>query len=647
MAASACFSTWWAVVLILLAGVAAYANGLNGEFVFDDRLAILNNPTIQQGWAGALRSPPGGGPAVGRPLVNFSYALNYSISGLRTWSYHWGNLAIHLLAALTLFGLVRRTLASPVLAERWGARAGPLALAAAVGWMVHPLQTESVTFMAQRAEALMGLFYLLTLYGLARALAAKPGAAYWLAGSVAACLLGMLCKEVMVTAPLMAWLYDRTFGAGTFAGAWRQRGKYYLALAATWVPLGLLVWGAGSRGGSAGFHAGLAWQEYAWAQFSVMSHYLKLTLWPHPLMLDYGVTLAQSIGGWPPAVGLILALGLGTIYLLWKRPALGFLGAWFFVILAPSSSVIPVATEIAAEHRMYLPLAAVVLLGVLGLEALTRPKAFTLVVTAVALIWAGVTITRNMDYQTALGGYRAMVASAPANDRTHLNLGVALAQAGLLPESVQEYKAALQMNPQSADTEYDLALALAGGGQAEEAILHYRSAVRINPDYLLAHSDLANLYIKTGAIDNAIKEFLEVARLDPASAGARLNLGHAYSMTHQWPLALEQYRQATQLAPENPETFYYLANALAQAGNFTEAYAYYSLVLKLKPDHVAAMGNRAFCLMQLGRVDEAAREYEQVLRLDPANKTANDGLVRIRQKQAAGAPAGGTAQPPK
>jgi hypothetical protein len=215
--------------------VAAYANSLSGAFVFDDLPTIVDNPTIRHVWPlGPVFHPPAATTATGRPLLNLSFALNYAIGGTEVRGYHVLNVSIHLLAGLTLFGCIRRTLRR--VGSAGGATADPtwLALAAAGIWVVHPLATESVDYVVQRAESLMGLLYLFTLYGFIRSSAEKPGRAstLWLSASVLACAAGMAVKEVMVTAPVMVLLYDRTFAAGTLRAAWRQRRLYYLGLAA-------------------------------------------------------------------------------------------------------------------------------------------------------------------------------------------------------------------------------------------------------------------------------------------------------------------------------------------------------------------------------------------------------------------------------
>lgn len=246
----------WAVFLagaiLVLAALAAYHNSFSGPFIWDDLLSITDNPTIRH--FGSALSPPNDVGVGGRPIGNLTLALNYALGGTEVWGYHAFNLLIHTLAGLTLFGIVRRTLQRPVLNERFGTFALPLALAVAVIWTVHPLQTEAVTYITQRYESMMGLFYLLTLYCFVRSVeSAAP--AKWQILSVVACLLGVMSKEIIVTAPVMVLLYDRTFVAGSFLEAWRRRWRYYLGLASMWLLLVPLLTGVHQR--SAGFGLGV------------------------------------------------------------------------------------------------------------------------------------------------------------------------------------------------------------------------------------------------------------------------------------------------------------------------------------------------------------------------------------------------------
>ena len=418
--------------LIALAALAVYANGFSGAFILDDVERIEQNPTIRHLWPPRPWLLPS--PVNPRPLVGATLAVNYALGRFDVWGYHAVNLAIHILAAWTLFGIVRRTLSLPRMRERFGTAATPLALAAALVWTVHPLQTAAVTYVIQRSESLVGLFYLLTLYCTLRgttvdAVISKSAAIRWYVGSAIACLLGMATKEVMATAPLVVLLYDRTFLSGTFRAALRQRWGLYLALCASW---GVLVWlliGSGFHHGSTGFTVReFTWQSYLLTQPGVLVHYLRLAIWPAGLCLDYGWPPAHGLAGIAVPGLLILALLGLTCWAVVKRPAMGFLGAWFFLILAPTSSFVPIK-DAAFEHRMYLPLAALAVLAVIAgwrLHAALqsqlqwRAGAALLALVLLALGWG--TVRRNDDYHSQIGILRKTVLQATNNARTRINL---------------------------------------------------------------------------------------------------------------------------------------------------------------------------------------------------------------------------------
>ena len=624
----------WAPLLIVLAVAAAYANSLSGPFVFDDLPAIVDNPTIRHlDQLGAVLHPPADGSTVtGRPLLNLSFALNSAWGGTNPVGYHVVNLILHTLAALTLFGLVRRTLRRPVFAGRYEESATGLATAAALLWALHPLQTESVTFIVQRAESLMGLCYLATLYGFLRAVDAGGRPTGWLALTVAACALGMTAKEVMVTAPVMVLLYDRTFGAGTFAGAWRRR-IFYLVLAATWLPLlWLLAGGGGARGTGAGLGLGVDWWPYALTQCGAIVRYLRLALWPDALVLDYGTGVASGLGDVAPQAMLLGALLVAAIWALVRRPVAGFAGAWFFLILAPSSSFVPVIGQTMAEHRMYLPLAAIVVPAVLGLARL--PARFRWpVLAALALAAGALTARRNLDYRDPVTLWRDTARKQPGNYRAHYNLAVELARAPAgRTEAIAEYEKALALEPNYPDAHNNLAVELTQvPGREDEALRHYEAAVRLRPEYAEAHYNLAvELGRRPGRIGEAIAHFEAALRLAPGNAEAHNNLAVALaSVPGRLPEAIAQYNAALDLRPDYPEALYGLANAQAVTpGHLEEAVAHYQAALRLRPDYPEAHFALALALARLpGRTADAIGEYEATLRLRPDHHQAHYNLA--------------------
>jgi Flp pilus assembly protein TadD len=639
----------WSGLILVLAGLAAYQNSFSGKFVFDDTPAILENGTIRQLWPlGPVLSPPGaaGQTVGGRPLLNLSLAIDYAISGTDPWSYHATNLLLHLLAGLTLFGIVRRTLRQGVLP----------ALAAALLWTLHPLQAESVAYVVQRAESLMGLLYLLTVYGFIR-YAGLPseetaGRRGWAVLSVLACLLGMAAKEVMVTAPVIVLLYDRTFVAGTFGEAWRRRKRYYLALAATWILLALLVLGNDGRGGTAGFGTAVSPVDYALTQFWAVAHYLRLALWPYPLVADYGRGWLQG-----PTLGVaidamvVLGLAAGAAAALRRQPrsfppasgkaALGFAGAWFFLILAPSSSVIPVATETVAEHRMYLPLAAVVVAAVAGLAALLPRRAWLLACGLAAVGCGLMTAERNLAFRDNLALWGDAVEKMPENADARNNLGRALLDDGSVGAALAQDQEAERLNPHSAFIRTNLGNALARTGRVPEAIVQYREALRLMPSGAPAYNDLGNALVAAGRPAEAIFNYKQALRIQPDYPAAENGLGGALFRTGNLGGAVFHFQAALRLNPAYAEAHFNLANAFDAAGRSADAIREYEAAFRLRAGSAEAHNNLAILLAQAGRFREAELHFQAALRLQPGNPDVAGNLARVQaaeRPQGAGGP---------
>ena len=591
-------------VLIIAAGIWAYHNSFHGPFIFDDISSIPDNPHIRHLWPlYRAMSAPVNSTVDGRPVVCLSLAGNYAAGGLNVRGYHAFNLAVHLLSALVLFGVARRTLEEGSFRDRLGAAAVWLAAAITLIWEVHPLQTESVTYVVQRTELLMGLFLLLTLYSTLRGSRSdRPRAWYLLA--VVSCAVGMGCKEVMVSAPLVVLLYDRVFLASSFRELWRKRAGLYLGLAATWLLLAVLVAGTPRR--ATGFAFGnLTPCEYLMTETGVILYYLRLCLWPHPLVIDYF--------GWPVARSLddvllpgIVVVGLlgATVWAFRRRPWLGFLGAWFFLILAPTSSFLPSAGEVAAERRMYLPLAAVVTITVIGAfeigkRVLDKRRGVALgcvAVASVVVLFTLLTIRRNQDYRSDAVIWQDAVQKSPANPRAHDNLGIALTRQGRLPEAISHLEQALRINPDDAEAHTNLGVALVRQNKLTEAIGHYERALQINPDLTEAHYNLGLALMKQGRVTEAINHYEQALRINPNLAEAHNTLGLALMRQGRLPEAIGQYEQGVRLKPDDPSAHNHFGDALARAGRVREAIRQYEEALRIEPDAVETQNNLAWLL---------------------------------------------------
>ena len=619
------------VALALVAAtLLAYANSFGVPFVFDDEPSILENPTLRR-LADAWWPPADGGLTVsGRPLLNLTLALNWAAGGANPAGYHLVNVLIHAVNGLLLFSLLRHTLRSPPLRARFGDAATALAGVAAALWLLHPLQTESVTYVIQRAESLVALCYLLTFWCFVRSVAAARPAG-WHAATVGACLLGMTAKEVMVTAPVLLALYDRTFHTPDWRELWHRRRGLYLALAATWLPLAGLVWSTAGRGGTAGFGSAVSSADYALTQVHAVVHYLRLAIWPHPLVLDYGTAVIRDARDviWPalvlaPLAGLALWLGGRA------RPA-GFALLFFFGVLAPSSSLVPVATQTMAEHRAYLPLA--------GLAALAATAAWTRLgrtglatLTALAAGLGVLTFLRNADYRTPIALYEDTLAKVPANARARARLADYYVRAGRLEDARRELERSVELEPQVPEAWNNLGNVWQRLDQPDRAIEAYRRALAIRPDDPTTLNNLGNSLIYRGRIEEGLTMLRTALRLAPNSLDARYNLGNTLAQIGRLPEAAVELSLLVGQHPSDADSRARYGDVLAALGRLPEAVAELQRATELAPANADFQDQLGIALARTGRLREALACFERALQLAPTHPTARQNASLVRER---------------
>jgi cytochrome c-type biogenesis protein CcmH/NrfG len=573
-----------------------YVNSLAAPFLFDDLLFIGQDGQIRQAWDWDSWR------CLNRGFATWSLQWNYEVGrGFYPWQYRLTNVVIHIAAGLTLFGLVRRTLmlggtddlSGSTLAARHGTdRADWFAAVVAILWLVHPLQTQAVTYVVQRYESLMALFFLLTLYFTVRgAQSAKPRD--WYIAAWVSCMLGALSKEVIAVCPLVLLLYDRAFLSVSWRQVWQKRWPLYAALA---LPVAFLLVItrqslAGEPNGAAGFGMKdvTAW-EYLSSQPAVILHYLRLAFWPNKLILDYG---------WPVANSPLEIYGLGAVILmlvglsLWamcKRPKLGFLGLAFFLILAPTSSILPIK-DLAFEHRMYLPLAAVVILTLFAVEQLLRlirlPESVHghATIVLVALAAGGLsfrTMLRNRDYSDSIAIWRQCIANNPSHPRPYRILADVYAK-----ESPQV------------------------------SIQFYQEGLAKNPDWAWMWIDLGNVHVKRHNFAAAAEAYERAAQVQPRLIEPHLNLSRLRMKLGDWRGALAAAEQAVALKPKDAKGLKQLA-----------------WLLTTSADDGVRDGKRALAILATipQRADRVDIQYLEVLSAAHAEAKQFDEAVTIAER---------------
>jgi len=638
----------WPAVWLIVIGVAVYANGLSGPFIFDDHESIVGNPNILhlQPLSSAF-SAPVDTPGAGRPLVSVSFALNYAIGGLSPRGYHMWNLAVHLLNGLLLFGVVRRTLERNAPSDR-SEHATMVAFASALIWLVHPLQTEVVDYVTQRTESMMAFFYLLTIYGAARAMEDGPGSRRWSLLAIVACACGMACKESMVTAPLMVLLYDWVFGAGTLVLALRMRRFLYAGLATTWAVL-IALNASNPRGHSAGLLSEIAPWTYLMNQPPVIVRYLELSLWPNSLVLDYGQPGAVSLGAVIPSAALILALVLAT-GVLWRRSrAVAFLGVWFFLTLAPTSSLIPIATEVGAERRMYLPLAAVVVLlvtaAVSGMRRLTQTSdaqwprpLFAAALLIACVVLGALTIRRNAEYHNPVTLWQTVVDRRP-QARARYSLAIELGRVGRRLEAANQLELAAIGYPKA---HYALGVLEEEDGRHAEAVDDLREYVRLKPldaDVIAAFDLIGQALSKEEKFDEAIAAFQRALSMQPRNAAARTGMadtfmraGLASVAADRMPDAVHAFAKAVAIDPGDPAKQENLGHALAALGRLDEAVTHYREALARAPAKATLHSALGAVLLAQGKSGEAMTCFQRALEIAPTDdRVRMDVAIALRR----------------
>lgn len=545
---------WTFMGLATLAGLCAYAPAFGGAILPDDLRAIVENPSIRSllPLSGPF-SPPLGTSLSGRPVANLTFALNYAFGGLNFFGYHLLNILILILASTALFSILRVAFLAPSL--KWKKApdektATLLSGATALVWLLHPIGTQAVTHLTQRVESLMALFFLLTfLFSLKGFSSAKK--VFWHVSALAAFFLGLGTKEVIIAAPFLVLLYRLVMDRRGLFAELRENPLLYAGFA-----LGLILMAVhvskGEQLSSAAAPFG-RWQYFV-TQTVVIFHYLRLVAVPHPLCYDYRLPILSFASVWP-FTAAFFTLACCTIFLCIKRRPLGFVLAWFLVILLPTSSFLPLP-QTMTDYRPFLPGASLLAAGAGGLYALyaLRPskKSAAALITCACVIMAvfgALTFSRNRDYSSSISLWADTAKKRPKNYLAHNNLGVAYMEKGMLDDARLSFEKAVQYNPLYYEAYLSLGVVLARQGRLAEGRKNIEKALSIKPDYPEAHLSLGSILVWEGKSEAASGEFERAAALDPRYVNAHLNLGLLLKSMGRTEEARTHLKMACELAP--------------------------------------------------------------------------------------------------
>ena len=580
--------------IILVVGVLLYGRTLPYPFVFDDYIYLVGNPLVKDArsfaYNGDFRSFAGYSTRLGldpdlstnfilRPVTYLTFYANYALGGLNPRGFRAVNIAIHcanaMLVLLVLSHLLR---ASPKAVSVTRFSAGFISLAAALCFLVHPLQIESVTYIVQRFTSLATCFTLLTILAYLRANAAerKPVRLAWRCLSVAALVAGMLSKETVFAVPFLLVLLDWLVMGTPLKVAGKRTLPYFLCLPI--IPIMILVtsWAQTNGGGTLSSAFCIAsdikdphyqW-SYALTQPSVLLSYLRLILVPRRLNLDYDYPLFTSL--LQEQVWMSVAVIAGIVACSWllyrQRPGDArsslclYSVVWYFLVLMPSSSVIPLPDRMA-EHRCYLAsigaLTALVCLVDVWRTSFVQLRWMRYIIPGSVMAWAVAlsvsTWSRNEVWSSEIGIWRDTAAKSPHKFRPWINLGTAYAEKGGLHDAALCFRSALRIEPR-------LIVGYENLAATENTLLHYQEALRISnvglrcaPNSLKMNYNQGVALCGLGRIEEAAQSFNRAIKIQATHLPSQLALTLCYDRLHQYDRALEHARTAASLDPSNPQ----------------------------------------------------------------------------------------------
>ena len=599
------FSTVLLVAVPLLLAVAVYGRVLHGELLYDDVRSVRDNPAVTDlggtvaGFGRALLQG-------GRPTTDLTLAVDRAVGGSGTFAFHVTNLLLHLAATLLVLVFTRA-----VLRLAGSGAVDGVAVAVAGLFALHPLQTEAVSYVTQRAEVLASAFYLATLLALLRADRAGPRAPGLGFGALALLLfaLGMGAKPILVTAPVAFLLLLASVPGGEAPR--RKPWAWRLALVAPLVLVALAAARGTLRSVEGKADAGFSIPRsdpgsYLLTEWRAVVTYLRLLVWPAGQSADWSFPLSRNLSE-PPVLlaGLFLAaLLVAAAVLGWRcrgRPGsaaadgrvAAYGTAWFFLVLAPTSSFIPIA-DVLVEHRVYLASWGFLVVAVLGgrhlLARLVPGREARVGMILVGLAWGVLAVVawqRNAVWESELALWSDAVAKAPGKARPRLGLGTALARRGDLPGAIAQLRAGLELAPLDATglrvaLLHDLGTALLSAGRTEEAIAPLREAVRLDPAEQDPPQSLALALWTVGDAEGAEEAARAALARNPASAGGARVLGEVLASRGDRAGAVPLLEQAVRAQPGDATVRFNLGVAYASLGRIAEACASFRAVTRLR-----------------------------------------------------------------
>jgi tetratricopeptide (TPR) repeat protein len=532
------FGVLVAAILVLW----AYAPSMDGPFLFDDNFLPFAVSNIAAEPLSAFLHGQ-------RPLLMATYWLSARFSPNDTWWYHFPNVAIHCITSLLVFFIVRRLLVFAKLGESYR---GLLAGLAAAIFLLHPAQTEAVSYVAGRSDALS---VMLAFAAFAIFLYRSEDAAGWKTATAVLLLFGaaFLAKEDVIALPALLLLTDLWWNSGSPWEGVRRNWKIYVPLVAASLGGIALFWNLIAHATTAGFgFKEFTWYQYFFTQWRAIFVYLGIFLWPANLTLDWDFPISHTPFEHGAIVwGVILLAMIVAAFLLRRRYPLatyGFLA--FLILLAPTSSILPIRDPVA-ERRLYFAMLGLLLIVV---EFLIRVKIDRPLLTyggiALVLAAAFATHARAAVWSDDLAVWQDTASKSPGAWRPHFQLAFAYYKAQKYNDALQEFQKAGDLHPLDADLLLDWGLTYDSLNQLQPALERLKESAAIKPTAQV-YSQIGMVYGKLEQWPDSLAALAQAQQLDPSFPDTYVYLGVVHTRRNQLGEAIQDFQHALQIDPNN------------------------------------------------------------------------------------------------
>lgn len=609
-----------------------YFNTLDVPFYFDDADNVTHpDLRIEDMTREDLSQALSGGLIKNRPISNISFALNYYLGGYRVSGYHLVNMLIHLSTGVILYALFIVTLNFPAAKVLPGHR-NKIAFWAALVWLVHPLATQSVTYVVQRMNSMSTMFYvaamLFYILGRKQYLETRKGevnlaACIYFFVSTVSGLFAMGSKEIAATLPVIIFLYEWFFFQN-LSVSW-VKGKLLWSLPVV-AGLSLLVWVY--TGGHFIQNIFLAYSgrtfnlvERLLTQLRIVVHYLSLMFFPHPdrMAFDYDYPLSYSFLEPITTLYSFLFLALlvaAAVFFATKYKLFSFCVLWFFINLLIESSFVPL--EMVYEHRTYLPSMYVFLFAVvLVFSVVKKSKVNAILIGCIVVILAIWTVERNRVWKDPVIFWEDNVMKYPNKARSNLNLGVQYYNKKDYDRASNQFNLALSLKPDFPEAIYNLGLIAYRRGDVREAEDRFLEAIDLKRKYVSARMALASLYTGSGYIEKALEQYLNVYRMYPNYSVVNKHIGNILLKKGNPKEAIEFLNRAYLKKKDDIKLLISLGEVHLRLRNYEESVSFYEQVVEKDNNQLIAHYNLGLIYSIINSVEKAILHYQKAYMIQP------------------------------